>query len=158
MKQICRICKNDKDIDEYNRRNDNKIGYRTECKECQSINLKENYNKNKKYRLEKQKIYYNNNHHIKKYRDYSRLDLNKFNTTLDFTKDELKNILNDKCYYCGDDKSKMGLDRIDNNKGHTLDNVVVCCELCNMTRGDRYSVEEMLLLGEVIKKIKYTRI
>jgi 5-methylcytosine-specific restriction endonuclease McrA len=30
-----------------------------------------------------------------------------------------------------------GLDRIDNNKGHTLDNVVPCCWECNKLRGSR---------------------
>lgn len=30
-----------------------------------------------------------------------------------------------------------GLDRIDNNRGHTLDNVVPCCWSCNNLRGNR---------------------
>lgn len=95
----------------------------------------------------------------RKYYKYKRFDMNKYNTELDYSIETFIDIIkNNSCYYCDENNNKLGFDRKDNNKGHILDNVVVCCELCNMTRGDRYSVEEMLLLGEVIKKIKYTRI
>ena len=157
MKQ-CRVCKIDKSIINFNVRKDCKSGYRNECKDCQSLQLKNNYKNNRLFRLEKQKIYRGKNHHIKKYRDYLKNDINKFNTTLDFSINELKERLNDSCFYCDDKVSNRGLDRIDNSKGHTLKNTLVCCELCNMTRGNRYSVQEMLLLGNVIKKIKKNRI
>ena len=49
-------------------------------------------------------------------------------------------------------KDKIGLDRIDNNKGHILENCVLCCETCNMTRGNRFSYDEMIEIGNVIKK------
>jgi len=52
------------------------------------------------------------------------------------------------CYYCGakpnniTDKSTMigkytynGLDRVDNNEGYTIDNVVPCCKTCNSAKG-----------------------
>jgi|688.fasta_scaffold1280050_2 hypothetical protein len=158
MKQIkCRICKVDKDILHFNVRKDNKLGHRTECRECQSINQKEHYKNNRLSKLEKQKIYQTKNHHIRKYREYLKKDIEKFNTILDFSINELKNRLKDSCFYCGETKSNRGLDRKDNNIGHTLQNTLVCCELCNMTRGNRYSVEEMTLLGKVIKKIKDSR-
>lgn len=48
-----------------------------------------------------------------------------------------------KCVYCGDqDWTHLGCDRIDNSKPHTEDNVVCSCGLCNIERGDRYTVEE----------------
>lgn len=41
-----------------------------------------------------------------------------------------------KCIYCGeDDWTKLGCDRIDNDKPHTPDNVVCCCWECNKKRG-----------------------
>jgi len=54
------------------------------------------------------------------------------------------------CEYCGSTKD-VGLDRIDNTKGHHESNTVVCCALCNMTRGNRFTVEQMRKLGEVIR-------
>jgi hypothetical protein len=39
------------------------------------------------------------------------------------------------CSYCGDTDSRMTLDRIDNDFGHTKNNVVSACLRCNLTRG-----------------------
>lgn len=59
------------------------------------------------------------------------------------------------CFYCGErihwplpfrDEKVSGegynLDRKDNNRGYTLDNVVVCCPICNRAKGNRYTFEE----------------
>lgn len=48
------------------------------------------------------------------------------------------------CVYCGEsDWKKLGCDRIDNNKGHTPDNVVCSCGECNNDRNRRkMSVDE----------------
>lgn len=42
------------------------------------------------------------------------------------------------CVYCGAKKSelKISLDRIDNSLGHTKENVVPACTICNLTRGN----------------------
>lgn len=61
------------------------------------------------------------------------------------------------CIYCGDTED-IGLDRIDNTKGHTKDNVVPCCYACNTTRGNNFSFEEMKILGKTIKEIKKCRL
>lgn len=39
------------------------------------------------------------------------------------------------CFYCGLE-GITGLDRIDNSKGHCVDNVRSCCEQCNNILGD----------------------
>ena len=36
-----------------------------------------------------------------------------------------------KCYYCNDTIERAGLDRIDNERGYTLDNIISCCAICN---------------------------
>lgn len=75
------------------------------------------------------------------------------NVTLEY----LSNIvLNSECTYCGT-TAKIGLDRIDNSKGHTIDNTLPCCNSCNITRGDRFTVDEMKQLGETIKQINNAR-
>jgi len=35
------------------------------------------------------------------------------------------------CYYCQDSIQTIGIDRVDNNKGYILENIVACCSLCN---------------------------
>lgn len=69
----------------------------------------------------------------------------------------LGNIIHKPCVYCGD-THLIGCDRIDNSKGHLKTNVVPCCCSCNKARGDSFSYEEMLVLGNTIKQIKSNRI
>ena len=58
--------------------------------------------------------------------------------------DFIKLIESGECYYCGSTVTEtLGFDRIDNTKGHIIGNVLICCELCNTTKGHRYSVEQM---------------
>lgn len=68
----------------------------------------------------------------------------------------IDNIFNKNCIYCDDDQ-RIGCDRIDNLKGHIKENVVPCCYECNVARGDNFSMEEMLILGQTIKNIKHAR-
>ena len=51
----------------------------------------------------------------------------------------IENILSKPCHYnCGEtDWHNIGCDRIDNDKPHTMDNVVPCCEKCNKKRGKK---------------------
>jgi len=46
----------------------------------------------------------------------------------------LDSILNQGCHYCGA-KNSNGLDRVDNNKGYTTENIVPCCKTCNFMKG-----------------------
>lgn len=82
---------------------------------------------------------------------------NKFEQVCDIDVDwMLENIVNKPCIYCGD-THRIGCDRIDNDKGHTKDNVVPCCYDCNCARNNNFTYEEMLILGKTIKQIKENR-
>lgn len=75
--------------------------------------------------------------------DYKYIDkCGKYPTICDYTYEELLHTLStNKCTYCGS-INNLGLDRINNNKGHTKDNTVVACYRCNSIRGNKYTVEE----------------
>ena len=59
-------------------------------------------------------------------------------------------LLSDNCFYCGSAPSNImdrylshynkviynGIDRVDNNEGYTVENVVTCCEQCNKAKRD----------------------
>lgn len=66
-------------------------------------------------------------------------------------------ISNSKCIYC-ENTENIGLDRIDNLKGHTKNNVVPCCYICNTTRNNNFSFEEMKIMGKIIKEIHLCRL
>jgi len=56
----------------------------------------------------------------------------KFNITLD----EFADIIRLPCFYCATTVYKRGLDRLDNNDGYYLSNVVSCCWTCNRMKSD----------------------
>lgn len=47
------------------------------------------------------------------------------------TKKQFTSLWQKPCYYCGSEIKTIGLDRVDNIRGYTIDNVVPCCEICN---------------------------
>lgn len=65
-------------------------------------------------------------------------------------------LMNKPCVYCGDTKL-IGADRIDNTIGHIKENVVPCCYTCNTARNNLFNHNEMLILGQAIRKIKMMR-
>lgn len=72
------------------------------------------------------------------------------------------------CHYCGSPPKNFmrkkrcgdlkfyyqGIDRIDNNKGYLLDNVVPCCYRCNQIKSDVLSYEEMLVVAEALTRLE----
>jgi hypothetical protein len=40
------------------------------------------------------------------------------------------------CAYCDREIVTIGLDRVDNNKGYVVGNLVACCGTCNMMKAD----------------------
>jgi hypothetical protein len=67
------------------------------------------------------------------------------------------NIVGKPCFYCETTDAPRGADRLDNDLGHTPENVVPCCKLCNKTRNNHFSPEEMRRIGAVIKQIRLER-
>lgn len=82
---------------------------------------------------------------------YERID------ACDLTTDEVRALVEQPCIYCGTTEENRGLDRIDNGRAHVRGNVQPCCTSCNIMRGDRFTVEEMHLLGKVVAEIRERR-
>ena len=59
-------------------------------------------------------------------------------------RDKLTGMMNIACIYCGS-KYRIGLDRIDNTKGHTRENCRPCCGNCNLILIDMPFQMKMLL-------------
>lgn len=82
---------------------------------------------------------------------YQRIDV------CDFTIDELAEYLVRPCVHCGTTESPRGLDRIDNSRGHTKDNVAPSCSPCNFARGNRFTFNEMQMIGKTIREVLAAR-
>lgn len=62
----------------------------------------------------------------------------------DLTFEQFMEFWNNPCRYCGADIQTIGLDRVDNNIGYIIGNVVPCCEICNYmkrTMSDKIFIE-----------------
>ncbi len=70
------------------------------------------------------------------------------------TEQQFAEITHQNCYYCGAKPNNIskqsqyngeyvynGLDRVDNSRGYTIDNVVPCCKFCNERKG-KLSLQE----------------
>lgn len=55
----------------------------------------------------------------------------KRNLEISLTDNEIINLISMKCYYCCDKSQSMGIDRMDNNLGYTIENSYPCCSICN---------------------------
>lgn len=71
-------------------------------------------------------------------------------------------LLNQSCYYCGRKLATIkgvSLDRIDNQKGYSKDNVLPSCGICNIIRSNILTVAETKVAMEAILKFrKYKRL
>lgn len=66
---------------------------------------------------------------------------------------EIQNIIQNPCLYCGETKLMMTLDRIDNTKGHIKDNVNPSCIRCNIFRRDM-PYEAWLEIVPFLRKVR----
>lgn len=83
---------------------------------------------------------------------YKRID------ACDMTSKEVLDLIVMPCTHCGTTDIPRGLDRIDNNLPHIKSNVVPSCAPCNFARGDRFTFDEMKIIGEAIRKVISDRI
>lgn len=169
----CRICKNVKELSSLNFHFEKSraFGFSYVCIVCEKERAKKKYEKNprkgrykmltteqKKHRLVIAKNYRKTNYGRALYmlKSYIAIDLKK-SRVCDITIDFLINsIFNKPCVYCGD-TFNVGCDRINNDIGHIMENVVPCCKDCNTGRMNNFTHEEMLFIGKSIAKVKEWR-
>lgn len=83
----------------------------------------------------------------------------KRNLEFELSIEHFEKLINSKCAYCGSAPHNRtrgkntittnGIDRIDNNKGYTIENSTPCCKLCNISKASLTVVEFL----DMIKKI-----
>lgn len=157
--KICSKCGRELPLTEYYKSKWNKDGFQNYCKECCKQHNKQfridnptymkDYNKqysinNTEYEIERRKRYYGTingychrllHNYIVADKKQGRIvdELPSNYVTLEF----LTKAIQQACFYnCGEtDWHNMGIDRLDNSKPHTIDNVVPCCTKCNRERG-----------------------
>ena len=84
---------------------------------AQQIERKKEYTKNYQEKLESDYKRY------KRYKGFS-LSIEEFETLTRFST----------CTYCGDFYDSLGLDEVARGEGHTAENIVPCCVICNFMK------------------------
>jgi hypothetical protein len=90
------------------------------------------------------------------------------NLIFDLTDEKAFEIMKEPCFYCGQIDTRYtryrqekaflnGLDRVENIIGYTVDNVVPCCKMCNLSKKNA-SKEEFLSWVEKIYKYSIEKI
>ena len=150
--KTCTACKTKKSLDNFYKKPKGKLGYDSICIVCR-----------RNYGI---KHYYDNHELIKtKGRQirgslkcrYSNLRSNARtrNIYFDISFEGYALLAYLPCHYCGLPLSRTGggLDRVDSNKGYTIDNVAPCCAHCNYIFND-YTKEETYSHMELMLKMR----
>lgn len=164
----CNKCNQIKPTDDFFKSKRNKDGCRSHCKICEKkansereskySELRKKYRQGENYKEIKKKYYLDNKDKILQENSAWRQTFkgrlssykkaaSKRNIEWLLNEDEFKSFWGKPCYYCNDEISTIGIDRIDNNQGYMFSNCRPCCSTCNTMK--------MALSDELfIKKIK----
>ncbi len=82
------------------------------------------------------------------------------NRAFTLSREQFAELVSQPCHYCSHplNETGSGLDRLDPDRGYTEDNVVPCCKMCNWVKSDHLLYEEMLVVGEAIRRVKDRRL
>jgi len=138
----CTKCKKHKEEEDFYKRPDNDK-FESRCKQC--------VKKKKKFHYEHTKsephFRWKNTQSAAKQRGLKVL----------LTKEEFFNLISKPCYYCNKDTANevgCGMDRLNNDKDYSIDNVVPCCGDCNSGRGNKFSSEEWQVMINALLKFR----
>lgn len=148
----CPVCKLVKPYTDYYKSNQTKTGLRSYCKSCEKIQnskrevqykqTRKEYRKTEKYKSIKRAYYVKNKNKILKenkswaiskagklasYKQGAKLR----NIEWAISDEQFYELWGKNCFYCNDPVERIGVDRVDNNKGYVNDNIVPCCSACN---------------------------
>ena len=142
--KICSKCHQQKPKEAFFYRKDID-GLSSECRKCKSDYKKQWYQLNK---------------HLPEIRHrgfISQARQRNLDNTL--SKQEYIDLLDNCCFYCEMDISSetgSGLDRLNNDRGYHLDNVVPCCRICNLGKGNLFTSKEWKVMIQALIKWRKT--
>lgn len=91
------------------------------------------------YRVRRKTIY---NSPKNKYQSYKH-DAERRNIKWNLSFNQFMTFWQKPCHYCGEPIEFIGLDRVDNSKEYTINNIVPCCKICNRMKS-AYSKDEFI--------------
>ena len=129
----CIHCHQDLPLTSFNKDKRTKNGLRTNCRDCQSSFAKKFNALNLR----------NPNEPTTRFSS-ARSNALKRNISWSIAYEEYIELIKNNCYYCSAEIKTVGvgLDRLNNNLGYEVENVVACCKACNLGRNQFFTPEE----------------
>ncbi|XWV25105.1 hypothetical protein QJ856_gp0671 [Tupanvirus deep ocean] len=118
------------------------------CKHHFEMSQKVEERRPKRDRIDEYNRYDNNPE--RKYKHYLKnAKTRNIKFQIDF--DTFKKLIMENCYYCGLERREKlnGIDRIDNNKHYTLDNIVASCGICNKMKNTLNEATFILMCAHI---------
>lgn len=150
---ICTKCKQEKPIASFRNHCRKVTRHCYECRQYQNI-IESRRMPDVRVRNVRTKQLHINHYSCRKYCAYRQTDISKgyYTTSEEFElmlpRNYAYNLMKLPCTYCGFyEDSKIGLDRVNPTKPHSYDNVVSCCETCNVSKN-------MMTIGGYCEHIK----
>ena len=134
--KVCPKCKETKPFSDFNKNKANKDGCHSYCKQCRSNRVRSSP--------------------TNIYSSYKR-DAKRRNYDFEITYSYFMSFWQKPCYYCGTEIKNIGLDRVDNNKGYVIGNVMACCSICNFAKSNLTKEEffdHFICLGKNLLEIQ----
>lgn len=148
-------------LDNFSKNKVSKDGYQNWCKKCvgqyQKLpNTKQIIKKStKQYESSFKCIQYRKKYRqtLKgKYNSYKRNSKSR-NISFNLTLEQFSVFWKQPCYYCKTEIETVGIDRVDNSKGYSMDNCVSCCKDCNINKR-----ETSLLMAQKMVEFKHNKL
>jgi len=146
MDKYCPLCEKNLLVEMFNRDIHKKDGLDAWCRKCRKTQKSKHYAKTKNLPHFRWKVAQDS----AKRRGYE----------LSITEEEYGKLISLNCHYCDHslrEEVGSGMDRIHNDVGYTLTNVVPCCATCNLGRGDRFSYEEWGVMIKALMHFRFNR-
>lgn len=130
------------------------------CKECTKLKTASNRRQYGQRYIEKtrqQKIKWRLKNKTKHKYQCLKHEAKRRNIEISIDFESFKQLVESNCYYCNTTLAPLTggcLDRIDNFKGYSLNNVLPCCGRCNKTRHDGWTVEETKVMIDAVIEFK----
>lgn len=89
--------------------------------------------------------------------DKAKHDAGRRNKEWDLTFEQYEALIKNNCDYCNESIAKekgVGLDRLDNDKGYKVNNVVACCSKCNNSRNRNFTPEEWKVAMKAVNEFR----
>lgn len=138
---ICTKCKKNKPIESFKNHTRSITKHCYECRQYQNI-IESSRPPDTRVRNIRTKKHSDTHYYCRKYCAYKKTDITKgfYKDSIEFERmlprQYAYSLMNLPCTYCGFfEHSKIGLDRVDPTKPHSTDNVLSCCEPCNIDKG-----------------------